>query len=69
MAHDLTHVLQQFYLKNEESLNYNIVGKLGVLIQQLQKHNNEYQIIESQNGIFHIVFIETKAQNSNIVFA
>lgn len=46
--------------RKKHVLNYNMVHKLAVLIQLLQKHNSAFQIIEKQNGIFHIIFLRIK---------
>ena len=50
----ITHYTVSF--SNKDALNYRDVEELAVLIKQLRKHSGMFQIIEKQEGIFHISF-------------
>ena len=44
--------------KAKTPLTYPVVQKLAILIQQLQKHNTQFEIYEKQHAVFHILFKE-----------
>jgi prolipoprotein diacylglyceryltransferase len=44
--------------KKNNLLNYAVVEKLATIIQQIQKHKNQFEIYQRQNEVFHILFKE-----------
>ena len=44
--------------KKKNLLTMAIVQKLATIIQQIQKHKNQFEIYERQNAVFHILFKE-----------
>jgi len=44
--------------KKNNLLSYAVAEKLATIIQQIQKHKNQFEIYERQNAVFHILFKE-----------
>jgi prolipoprotein diacylglyceryltransferase len=49
-----------FSLKNKRIINRQAAGKMAEIISTLTKHQEKYELVEKQNGIYHILFNETE---------
>jgi prolipoprotein diacylglyceryltransferase len=47
-----------FSLKNKRIINQQSANKMAEIISTLTNHHNKYELVEKQNGIYHILFLE-----------
>ncbi len=68
----------QHYAKNERLIHYtisgntklilneHIVNKIGQMISLIKKHNKHFDIIEKENGVYHLIFKEKNYKDESM---
>lgn len=63
--HSKTQQHYTFSLKNKKIINRQAANKMAEIISTLTNHRNKYELVEKQNGIYHILFNEIRTTGSN----
>lgn len=65
--HSKTRQHYTFSLKNKRIINRQSANKMAEIISTLTNHHNKYELVEKQNGIYHILFNEIETTGNNEV--
>nr|MDQ6890591.1 hypothetical protein [Bacteroidota bacterium] len=69
----------RYYAKNESLIHYTISGntklilnahsvnKIGQMIGLIKKHNKHFDIIEKENGVYHLIFKEKNYKDQSML--